>query len=294
MKLALALALIVAPFCLAHAKGDDLVIGIAQFPSSLNPNIDPEVVKTYSTFFGLREITAFDADWKNSCLLCTELPTIENGLAKYEDTGGKRGMAITIKLKPGLAWGDGEPVTARDIAFTWKLGHDPLSGFSNPNPWSRASSVDVLDDLTAVLHLPTVMVSYNQWDQVLPEHVEAKAATEGAGAGKYIKNTAYNRAPTTPGLWNGPYIMTSYESGSQIVYEPNPHWPGVKPGFKHIVLRHIENTAALQANLLSGDVDMVAGEGVGLPSIRSSRCRSNIQTTSLICSSRASISSTST
>ena len=30
------------------------------------------------------------------------------------------------------------------------------------------------------------------------------------------------------------------------------------------MLRHIENTAALQANLLSGDVDMVAGEGVGL------------------------------
>ena len=33
--------------------------------------------------------------------------------------------------------------------------------------------------------------------------------------------------------------------------EPNPHWNGTKPGFKRIVLRHIENTAALQANLLS-------------------------------------------
>jgi peptide/nickel transport system substrate-binding protein len=46
--------------------------------------------------------------------------------------------------------------------------------------------------------------------------------------------------------------------------EPNPHWAGTKPGFKRIVLKHIENTAALQANLLSGDVDMVAGEGIGL------------------------------
>src|SRR6202000_2767796 len=35
-------------------------------------------------------------------------------------------------------------------------------------------------------------------------------------------------------------------------------------GFKRIILKHIENTAALQANLLSGDVDMVAGEGIGL------------------------------
>jgi peptide/nickel transport system substrate-binding protein len=53
------------------------------------------------------------------------------------------------------------------------------------------------------------------------------------------------------------------------VLEPNPHWAGGKPGFRrivlrHIVLRHIENTAGLQANLLSGDVDMVSGEGSGL------------------------------
>jgi peptide/nickel transport system substrate-binding protein len=59
-------------------------------------------------------------------------------------------------------------------------------------------------------------------------------------------------------------MVTGYQSGAQIVLEPNPHWTGTKPGFKRIVIRQIENTAALQANLLSGDVDMVAGEGVGL------------------------------
>jgi peptide/nickel transport system substrate-binding protein len=65
-------------------------------------------------------------------------------------------------------------------------------------------------------------------------------------------------------LYNGPYLITGYQSGSQIVLEPNPHWAGKTPAFKRIVLRSVENTAALQANLLSGDVDMVAGEGVGL------------------------------
>ena len=59
-------------------------------------------------------------------------------------------------------------------------------------------------------------------------------------------------------------MITGYDSGAQIVLEPNPHWAGREPGFRRIVLRHIENTAALQANLLSGDVDMVAGEGIGL------------------------------
>ena len=32
---------------------------------------------------GLRDPA--DADWKNTCLLCTDLPTLENGLARRED-----------------------------------------------------------------------------------------------------------------------------------------------------------------------------------------------------------------
>ena len=45
--------------------------------------------------------------------------------------------------------------------------------------------------------------------------------------------------------------------------EQNPTWWGEKPSFKRIVVRTIENTSAMEANLLSGEVDFVAGE-VGL------------------------------
>jgi peptide/nickel transport system substrate-binding protein len=244
---------------------DTLTIGVAQFPSSLHPAIDAEVIKSYVVEFGLRPITAFDKDWKNTCLLCTELPTIENGLAKIEDLpGGGKGMAVTLKLKPDLKWGDGVPVTTADLAFTWKLGSGPASGFSNGHPWNRATGIDIVDDHTAVLHLDHVIVSYNQWDAILPAHIEQPIHDKVANAAEYIKQTAYNRSPATPGLYNGPFIITGYQSGNQVVLEPNPYWPGTKPGLKRIVIRLIENTAALQANLLSGDVDMVAGEGVGL------------------------------
>jgi peptide/nickel transport system substrate-binding protein len=246
----------------ATTPHESLTIGIAQFPSSLHPAIDPEVVKSYAAGFVVRPITAFDADWKNTCLLCVDLPTLENGLVKLEDRpDGKHGMAVTIVLKPGLAWGDGQPITARDIAFTWKLGSDPASGFTNVNPWNRATSVDVVDDRTAVLHLDKVRADFAQWDHIVPEHIEGGVPS---GSGPYVNATTYNRAPITPGLYDGPYMITGYDSGDRIVLEPNPHWIGDKPGFKRIVLRHIENTAALQANLLSGDVDMVAGEGIGL------------------------------
>ena len=106
----LATTSLVATTSLAYAQKthDTLTIGIAQFPSSLQPDIDPEVVRSYVVGFVVRPITAFDKDWHNSCLLCTQLPTLDNGLAKLEDKpDGTKGMAVTIKLKPGLEWGDG-------------------------------------------------------------------------------------------------------------------------------------------------------------------------------------------
>jgi peptide/nickel transport system substrate-binding protein len=248
----------------AQAK-DDLVIGVAQFPSSLHPDIDAEVIKGYVNAFTIRQITAYDKNWKNTCLLCTELPSLDNGLAKIEkQPDGSDGMAVTLKLKPDLKWADGVPVTAKDIEFTWRVGKDPASGFSDTNAWSRAARLDIVDDHTVVMHLPKVRVDYAQWDSILPEHIEGPIYAAAKTPGDYINHTAFNRDPTNPGLADGPYRITDYKSGAQIVLEPNPYWAGTKPGFKHIVIRLVENTAALQANLLSGDVDMVNGEGVGL------------------------------
>jgi peptide/nickel transport system substrate-binding protein len=231
---------------------DSLTIGIAEFPSSLHPSIDPLLIKTYVIGFATRTVTTYDAENRLVCLLCTEVPTLENGLARME--GG--GMAVTLKLRPELRWGDGEPVTARDVAFTWRVGRDPNAGFSNANAWTRAVSVDVVDEHTAVLHLDRVLVSYAQWDQLLPEHVEGPVYERAKAAGDYINTTEYNRNPLNPGLWNGPYLVSGYQSGATITLATNPHWAGQTPGFKQVQMRLVADTAALQANLMAGDIDI--------------------------------------
>lgn len=247
----------------ARAK-DTLVIGVAQFPASMNPYISSQTVQYYTIGFGSRPVSAFDTDAKPVCLLCTELPTLENGLARIEDAaGGGKGLAVTIKLKPDLKWGDGVPVTARDVAFTWKVGTDPAAGFSNNYAWSRASSVEVVDDRTAILHLPRTLVTYQLWDYLLPEHLEGPVVAGGGGALDYINHTVYNAAPTTPGLWNGPYVVSTYRSGELVELTPNPYWAGPPPALKRIVVRLVDNTAALMANLQSGDVDMTPS-GIGI------------------------------
>jgi len=249
----------------AQAK-DRLVVGIAQFPGNLHPYIGAQTVQSYTVGLSLRPITAYDVNGRIVCLLCTEAPTLDNGLAKREGrSDGSQGLAVTIKLKPGLMWGDGVKLTARDIAFTWKVAHDPNAGFANSHPWARASGVDVVDDQTAVLHLDRTVTSFALWDHVLPEHVEGPIWDAAKGPGDYINHTLYNREPTNPGLWNGPFVVSGYQSNASVDFSPNPYWTSTRPGLKGISLRLLENTAALQANLLSGDVDMTpAGIGVSI------------------------------
>ncbi len=250
-RLAFLLAAALLPISGAQAR-DTLTIGIAEFPSSLHPSIDPLLIKTYVLGFATRTVTTYGPGNRLICLLCTEVPTLENGLARKEGNG----LAVTLKLRPGLQWGDGEPVTARDIAFTWRVGRDPNAGFSNTNSWTRATSVDVVDDHTAVLHLDRPVVSYAQWDQLLPEHIEGPIYDRAKAPGDYINTTEYNRNPVNPGLWNGPFTVSAYQSGATITLAANPHWTGQPPGFKTVQMRLVADTAALQANLLSGDVDI--------------------------------------
>ena len=248
----------------AAAAKDNLVIGVAQFPASLHPYINAQTVQYYTIGFAQRPISAFGNDGVPACMLCAELPTLENGLARIEDRpGGIHGLAVTIKLKPGLKWGDGVPVTASDILFTWRMGRDPGNGFNNYYAWDRASSVDVVDDQTAVLHLDRTLTSFQMWDQLLPEHLERAIAEQAATPLDYINHTLFNAAPTTPGLWNGPYLISEYRSGNSVTLLPNPYWTGTPPAIRRIDIRLIDNTAALVANLLSGDVDM-SPQGIGI------------------------------
>ncbi len=243
----------------AYAK-DELTIGITQFPSTFQPNIDAMVAKSYILAMAERPFTAYDANWQLICMLCTELPTFENGLARHEKTpDGKDGVALSYKIQPGAAWGDGVPVTAKDAVFTWQVGSNPKSGVGDLELYRRILKIDVLDDKTFVMHVDRVTFDYNAIDdfRLLPAHLEEAAFADPA---QYRTRTRFDTDTANPGLYFGPYRITQVSPGAFVVLEPNPTWYGAKPFFKRIVVKVIENTAALEANLLSGGVDYIAGE----------------------------------
>ncbi|HEV2335714.1 MAG TPA: peptide ABC transporter substrate-binding protein [Stellaceae bacterium] len=256
-------ALAVAGLLSAPAMGEDresLTIGITQFPSTLNPNIDPMAAKSYVLGMALRPITVYDADWRLVCLLCVTLPSIENGLAVPVDRAdGKKGIDITYTIRPEATWGDGVPVTTADVLFTYEVGRHPESAVGNAELYRRITGIDVKDDKTFTLHVDKLTFDYAAINDfvLLPAHIERAAFADPA---QYRVRTRYNTDPTNPGLYNGPYRVMEVVAGSHILFAPNPHWAGPPGHFKRITVRAIENTAALEANLLSGTIDMVAGE----------------------------------
>lgn len=254
---AAALALALAAPAQAPAR-DELTIGITQFPSTFHPAINLMAAKHYILAMALRPITDYGHDWKVMCVVCTELPTLENGLAVRETLpDGSTGVAVTYRIHPDATWGDGVPVTSADVAFTWRTALAEGSGFAARQDYARILGIDEVDDKTFTVHVDRLTFTYNSFGgAVLPAHVEAEAAADPA---EYRNRTFYDTDPTRPGLWFGPYRIAEVGSGSHVVLEPNPTWYGAEPHFRRIVVRVIENTAALRANLLSGAIDYAAG-----------------------------------
>jgi len=242
------------------AAKDKLVIGITQFPSTFHPNIDSMAAKSYILAMTARPFTVFDANWELICMLCTELPTLENGLAKKERTpGGKQGVAVTYSIQPKALWGDGVAVSTKDVLFTWKVGRHPKSSVGNMELYRSIYKIDVKDEKTFTFHFDKLTFDYNSINDfiLIPAHIDE---ANFSNPEIYKNRTAFDTDTLNKGLYFGPYKITEVAPGSHVVLDRNPTWYGKSPAFNRIVVRAIGNTAAMEANLVSGGLDMIAGE----------------------------------
>jgi len=258
------LGAIAAP-ALAQPAREQLTIGITQYPATLHPNIESMAAKSYVLGFARRPLTIHDHDWRPACMGCETLPSLENGLAQLETTpDGRAGIRVTWRLREGWRWGDGTPVSAEDLLFAWQAGRDFATGFGGSEFYRSAYEAIVVDPRSITLRFDRVTfdhASAGEW-QPLPAHIERRRWEQDPRS--YRTRSAYETEPTNPGLWNGPYRVTQVTPGAGIALERNAAWNGPAPAFRRIAIRTVENTAALEAQLLAGQIDMVAGE-LGLP-----------------------------
>lgn len=108
------------------------------------------------------------------------------GLLKYDDQGklapalaeswssNDRGTVYTVKLRPGLTWQDGQPLTAADAVFTFKLIQNPDAQSPLISGWQNIT-VAATDARTVTFTLPGAFSSfpYSLTTGLVPEHLLA-------------------------------------------------------------------------------------------------------------------------
>ena len=97
-----AAGLLLSAFCVLGARAESLTIGMTQFPSNFHPAIDSMLAKTLVLAATRRPFVVHDQEWQPVCLLCSEFPTLENGLARLE---AKAGGSLDRDL---VAWLEGD------------------------------------------------------------------------------------------------------------------------------------------------------------------------------------------
>jgi peptide/nickel transport system substrate-binding protein len=189
----------------------------------------PEVMRNFALYNGL---VALDASGKK----------ISMDLAE-EVSSSSDAMTWTIRLKPGITFHDGKPLTAKDVLFTLNRIADPkllLSGYS------ALTAVDlggakIMDALTLRLPMKTPYATFveqianNYYFGIVPEGYD----------------------PAKP-IGTGPFKFESFTPGEQSVFARNENY--FKNGLPYldkltIIDSFQEPTAALNA-LQSGTVDV--------------------------------------
>lgn len=232
---------------------------------TLNPLIATAGATKYMLYLAYRPVVILGLDSKWKALTLKAMPTLENKLAKIKGEG----LEVTIEYLDNFSWGDGTPVTCKDMEFTWQVGKNINVSNANREPYENITSIvwDAKTPKKCVITLAKKKFNYfYDLPDPLPSHLEGpvyekfKDKPEG-----YDQNTLYTKEPANPGLYNGPFRISEVKLGSHVIFVQNEKWQGKKPYFKKIIFKLLPNNATHIANLKSGNVDMISTPaGLGL------------------------------
>jgi peptide/nickel transport system substrate-binding protein len=157
--------------------------------------------------------------------------------------GSKDGKTWTYKLRDGLKWSDGKPLTAEDIAWTINTSRD--EEWINHSATTVNLDATAEDDTTLVIKskvpdpkLPTMDV------YILPKHIWGKMNADKRG--KY---------DALDGVGSGPFVLEKFEKGQFARFKANKYFWGGKPAVDKVVLRKFNNPDAMVAALKTGELD---------------------------------------
>ncbi|GGE31647.1 ABC transporter substrate-binding protein [Primorskyibacter flagellatus] len=237
-----------APAAIAERGSDGHVNVIYwQAPSILNPYLSSGTKDIESSSLVIEPLGRFDQDGNMVPYLAEEIPTLENG-GVSEDL-----KTITWKLKEGLLWSDGTPVTSADVKFTADYCMHPEGGCAQLAKFEGIASVETPDDLTIVVNFSEPKPNpYNAFMGGQSPIIQAAQFAECLGA-KAPECTSANFGP----IGTGPFVVDDFRPNDVISLSANPNYRDpAKPAFATMTFKGGGDAAAAgRAVLETGEFD---------------------------------------
>jgi len=153
----------------------------------------------------------------------------------------------TFKLRPGVKWHNGDPLTSADVKYSFERTWDPKVNTRVSTVFTTVERVEAPDPTTVVFTtkkpdpLLAARVAFYGGQIVPKKYVEA------------VGGDAFNAKP----IGTGPVRFVSWTKDDRIVLEANADYFGGKPDFDRMIVRAIPETAPRIASLLKGEVDII-------------------------------------
>ncbi|MCB0035762.1 MAG: ABC transporter substrate-binding protein, partial [Anaerolineales bacterium] len=196
---------------------------------------------------------------------------IINGLASGDPVYNEDFTQVTIPLREGVTWDDGEPFTAAAVVFTTEtlIATDGLNGHSFFA--DNVASVSAPDDYTVVFELSQSNSRFHttfldRWGStwIMPEHIFSEVDD--------IVAFEFN-----PFVGTGPYKLHSFdESGFWTIWEKREDWQNSPTGIlygepqpQYIVFQYFANEGAKILAQLTHEADVVNLSSEGLKAVLS-------------------------
>jgi len=236
----------------------------------------PPIVKNAPIVIGTSAMTAkhFNPIWLNSAPQFLAFPLILPALTWFDDKAqpindlatkvevNANATMFTFTLPKEAKWSDGTPLTARDVAFTYKLALDPainsslwgvnLSSLKGASEYQKGAVKDiegikVVNDQTIRFELKESNAAFlfNTYLGILPLHILGKVDPKDLEKNSYVDN---------PTVTLGPYQVARYEPGKfvQLVKQAN-YW-GKPVNVDEIIIRFFDSPATMYEQLELGQI----------------------------------------
>ena len=247
--LGIAAAVALAPTAFAAERGRDGKVNIIywQAPSIMNPYLSGGTKELEAASLVIEPLARYNQDGALVPWLVDTVPTVENGGVSADLT------QITWKLKGGLKWSDGTPVTSEDVKFSWEYCTAEGGGCAQSEKYIDVTSVDTPDALTVVVNFGVAKpFPYGPFVGAQAPIIQ-KAQFANCMGPKAPECTDANFNP----IGTGPFTVTEFKPNDVITLTANDNYREAgKPAFKTVNFKGGGDAlAAGRAVLETGEYD---------------------------------------